>query len=305
MKEERTARAIILQTPMMPAGPMLSPYEVQARKTEQENAESIAYTWNHAISCGFTDLFIQPYVGAWLQTSSEKGTLPSWLKWATHIVESHDDDHAHHEGFWHNAKHWFVGEAAGDLGAVPLTIIMQRQFPGFMHGIRTLLEPVMGGMFKSGANRAAASWAVRRGITADAPEAKEKAAQIYEHEMSHLPQALMWNVFSFPINITAQRLSGSKASLGTLIAGKTFGAVVSNTLLIGGRAAVPEAAHKWDRWSGKHLIIPSAHALGGLFGIDKKTMEKAAANHDEGEPSSWQQRTKAAHVAETSAVRQH
>lgn len=289
MKEERITRATVLQAPLF------SPSELESQKTKQQRAEDIAYTINHAISCGVTDLFIQPYAGAWLQTAAEKGTLPSWLHWTTKIVESHDDhDHGHeHEhagGFWHNAKHWFVGEAAGDLGAVPLTILMQRQFPGLMHGIRLMLEPVMGGMFKGGANRAAASWALRHGLNADAPEAKAKAEQIYEHEMSHLPQALMWNVFSFPINIAAQRLSGSKASLGTMIAGKTFGAVVSNTMLIGGRAVVPEAAHKWDRWSSKNLIIPSANAVGGLLGIDKATMEKAASTDDDG-AATWQTRT--------------
>ncbi len=299
MKDERTTRATIVQAPMF------SPDAREAQKNDQQRAEDIAYTINHAISCGVTDLFIQPYAGAWLQTASEKGTLPSWLRWTTKIVESHDDDHGHDHGhgFWHNAKHWFVGEAAGDLGAVPLTIFMQRQFPGFMHGIRTMLEPVMGGMFKSGANRAANSWAQRHGLSADAPEAKEKAAQIYEHEMSHLPQALMWNVFSFPINIAAQRLSGSKAGLGTMIAGKTFGAVVSNTMLIGGRAMVPEAAHSWDRWSSKHLIIPTANAVGGLLGIDKATMQKAAASHGEVEPSSWQQRVVGTTPAEANAGR--
>lgn len=262
---------------------------IEAQKTQQQRAEDLAYTINHAISCGITDLFIQPYAGAWLQTKAENGTLPSWLRWTTHLVESHDaHDDAHAHGFWHNTKHWVLGEAAGDLGAVPLTILMQRQFPGMMHGIRSLLEPVMGSMFRSGANRSAQGWARQHGLAADAPETTIKASEIYEHEMSHLPQALMWNVFSFPINIAVQRLSGSKASLGTLIAGKTFGAVVSNTMLIGGRAMIPDAAHRWDQWSSKHLILPTARIVGGMVGIDGKVMEKAA-RHDKNDSSSWRQ----------------
>lgn len=265
---------------------------VERAKTEQQRAEDVAYTINHAISCGITDMFIQPYAGAWIQTKAEKGTLPSWLRWVTHIFESHDEhDHAHgHEhghGFWHNTKHWAVGEALGDIGAVPLTILVQRQLPQMMHGIRSLLEPVMGGMFRAGADRSAQAWALKNGLASDVQATKAKADEIYEHEVSHLPQALMWNVFSFPINIASQRMMGNKAGLGTLVAGKTFGALVSNTMLIGGRAVVPEAAHRWDRWSSKHLIIPTSRIVGGMVGIDGKVMEKAAS-HDRDSAPSWQ-----------------
>jgi len=280
--------------------------EREASKTQAERAEDVAYTLNHAVSCSVTDVLIQPPIGAWVQEVAEHGKLPDSLRWIPRIFESHDhhggegkhdegnhhhdehcheehhdhdshDNHAHGTGFLKHAGHWFLGEAAGDVGAVPLTILVQRHAPGFMHGLRKALEPAAGPFFRKGAHRDAGKWARQRGILVNGPEAKERENMIYEHEISHLPQAVVWNMFSVPINLATQKISGSKASWGVLVTGKVFGSVISNGLLIGGRVIAPESFERWDRFSSKHAVVPLAKAVSGVFGVDKKAIEREAA----------------------------
>jgi hypothetical protein len=289
--------------------PPKSPSEKETSKTQAERAEDVAYTLNHAISCSITDVMIQPPIGAWVQEVAEHGKLPEGLRWIPHIFESHDhpegvekhaeehhhhdehcheehhhesqDAHAHGTGFLKNAGHWFLGEAVGDVGAVPLTIMVQRHAPGVMHGLRKMLEPIAGPFFRKGARRDAGKWAIQQGVAVNGPEAKERENLIYEHEVSHLPQAVVWNIFSVPINLATQRLSGSRASWGVLATGKVFGSVVSNGLLLGGRAVAPESFEKWDRFSSRHAVVPVAKAVSGVFGVDKRSIEREAAQEED------------------------
>lgn len=313
--------------------------ELEAEKTRQQRAEDIAYTINHAVSCGVTDIFVQPGISAVVTTAHDDGHLPKWLHWITHIFE-HDHDHdepakkveaagakivgnvaeagekkavgklatelsEHGSSFMHNVGHWFTGEIIGDVGAVPLTIGVQRFAPGMMQDMRTALEPLAKPMFMGGAKHSAREWGKKNGFSADSDEVKAKEATMYEHEISHLPQAVVWNFFSFPINIGAQYVMFHKQpkDVPMMIVAKTFGAMFSNTALIGGRAAIPDSASKWDQWSGKNIVIPTTKAIGGLFGVDGETVERVAKKQAEAEGhGGWKEREEKKRAEPTTAT---
>jgi hypothetical protein len=276
---------------------LLSAEEREKVKTKEQRAEDVAYVINHAISCATTDTFIQPPIGAWVQTSEENNTLPKWLSWVKNIFESHEHhggDACNHPGHTHphmhgaapsrfrdNAMHWLRGEIIGDAGAAPLTIFVQRHAPNFMHGLRRLMEPVAGKMFHRGAERGARDWAISQGLNPDGPEAKAREKELYEHEMSHLSLAVVWNAFSVPINLAVQKLSGSKASLSVMAMGKVFGSLVSNTMLIGGRALTPDTFGKLDKFNSTHVVLPVTKVVGKAFGIDSSTVDKLADDKDQ------------------------
>jgi hypothetical protein len=280
----------------------------EAAKTPEERAEDIAYTVNHAISCGLTDVFVQPFASAGIVTLAEEKKLPKGLRWLEHIFEKHDhghghdDHHGHHHAkqsfgskLWHNAKHWAFGEVVGDVGGIIPTVLIQRNFPGFMQGVRNVLEPVAGGVFHKGAHRDARKWARHHGYAADSPEARAKEVALYEHEMSHLPQAAVWNATSIPINYLAQAgLAASKGHslprIGEFAVGKVFGTVLSNSVLIGGRALSPESFNEWDRWDSKHVIRPVIRTVGGLFGVDEKTVDRMEAKEEKLQGDDWKSR---------------
>ena len=349
--------------------------ELEAEKTRQQRAEDIAYTINHAVSCGVTDIFVQPGISALVTKADQDGKLPKWLTWTKNIFEEHDhgadghkDGHGHghdhdhphthihandckHEhsaefnlggkakkaasgfhceevpkvnvaslteelgktsaltdhghSFSENVVHWFTGEIIGDVGAVPLTIGVQRMFPNFMHSMRNTLEPIAKPMFMWGADRSAKDWAKHNGFAADASETIEKKQAMYEHEISHLPQALVWNCFSFPINLTAQFFMFDKKpkDIPMMVVAKTFGAVFSNTALIGGRAVIPDSASQWDQWSGKNIVIPTTKAVGGLFGVDSETVDRVAKKQAEAEGhSGWKSREEKKRAEPTTAT---
>ena len=197
---------------------------------------------------------------------------------------------------WHNTKHWVVGEVGGDVGGIIPTIMVQRFFPGMMQCMRKALEPIAGGFFHHGADKDAIKWGRKRGLAEDSPEVKHKAAELYEHEMSHLPQAVVWNSFSIPMNygtqlLYAQLKGHAKPTLGEFAVGKVFGTVLSNTVLIGGRGMAPEAFNHWDRLNSKHVIKP----LMGTLGIDRATIERIDREdaHRRGDDTGhWQERVK-------------
>lgn len=306
----------------------LTPAELERRKSAEERAQDVAYTINHALSCGVTDAFIQAPISEWVVRQGAKGGGFSKLfqgldrffekhdhahddhphgehyeHHASHADHPHEDGHRHHaethtspalhvhkKGIWHGMSHWLQGEAVGDIGGIVPTILLQRHVPGFMHGLRTILEPVAGWAFRSGAKRDAHHWASKNGFAPDSPETIAKEKALYEHEVSHLPQAVMWNMFSIPINLfTQKKILKSNYTWGELIVGKTFGSLFSNTVLIGTRALAPEAVHKWDTFNSDHVIKPTSRVIGSMFGVDHKTMDEAADKHV-GKDRDWQGR---------------
>ena len=261
------------------------PPELDKKTAKEQLTEDAAYVTNHALSCAFTDTLIQPPVGAFVQTQVEHGKTPKWLAWTKRIFEPPDHHnhtgHAHgpKSGFLNNTRHWMLGEAAGDVGAIPLTILTQRAFPGLIRGLRTILEPIAGKFFHKGAKRDAEHWAKTQGISPESAEVQAHEHALYEREMRHLPLAVVWNAFSIPINLMTQKLSGSKASLGTLAVGKTFGSLFSNLALIGGRAASPATFEKWDKFNSDHFIAPVTNAVLKPFDIDKDATARIVKEH--------------------------
>lgn len=194
--------------------------------------------------------------------------------------------------FTHNLKHWALGETVGDVGAIVPTVLLQRWCPGVMQGIRQVTEPLAKGIYRIGAHRDALHWGARHGLAADTAEVKAKEADIIEHEMRHLPQAVAWNVFSIPINFGTQAVMAKPGSLNTrqkftgflvkFAVGKSFGTLFSNGVLLGGRAVAPETFSAWDAWNGEHVLKPVLYGTGRLFGVDKSATDKALQRHMHG-----------------------
>lgn len=274
------------------------------KKTDAERAEDVAYTINHALACTATD-FIDPYFGKltqdWLGSRYSIGCGHDHSHDHDHDHAHHHHDHDHHHDPMHGGTlaHWWIGEVVGDFGAVPLTIAVTRNFPNFMNGIRKLGEPVLGGFFHSGAERAAKSWAKQQGIAPDAPEVKARTEAIYQHEIDHLPQAAVWTASSIALNLTTQRLIGNRAPFWQLAAGKAVGASISAGLVVGARGALPEAARKWDLFTSTHLFLPATKIVGKAFGVDEQAVERMAQKESELNPNhQWVEKIS----AQTSAV---
>lgn len=290
---------------------------LEDKKTSMERGEDVAYTINHAISCGLTDIAVQPYVGVWtinaIEKAADAGKFPSWMKWIQNLFEKpHDHDenceigpngeHIHKTpskllkspSFLQNVLHWSSAEFFGDVGAVPATVMVQRMAPGFMEDIRKVVEPMARDGFRKGAHSASLVWAERNGFNVGSAEQVAKENELYEYEMKHLPQAVVWNMFAWPTNVLLQRYvfkeHGHEHSLATIAVGKTFGALFSNVALIGGRAALPDLAHKWDQWNSENIIVPTTKAVGGIFGVDHETSERISRQHAESEGHGWKKR---------------
>jgi hypothetical protein len=265
--------------------------EIEHEKTQLQRAEDVSYTINHALSCGMTDVVLQPLIAAAFGINVGCGD-------PNHHHDDHGHDHKHDHGHTHGpdcnhhdhppakrkltfksftseAWHYFKGEIFGDFVAVPLTIGVQRFFPGFMKGLRSIFEPLLGWAFRMGANHSAQNWGKQQGLASDAPEVVARAQEMYEHEVSHLPQAVVWNMFAYPLGAIAQKMDGHHRSYPEIFKSKLVGAAVSNSILIGGRMLAPGAAEKWDQATGEKIFMPLTRKVGKLFGIEEKTMEKA------------------------------
>jgi DNA-directed RNA polymerase subunit F len=283
--------------------PRKSLREIEREKDANKKAEDVAYTINHALSCGTTDVVLQPLIAAAFGVNVG----------CAHPDHSHDHDHGHtkhhHDHpvvkpkitlktFAHEAGHYLKGEIIGDFAAVPLTIAVQRNFPNFMNGIRKIFEPLLGWAFRGGANRTARHWAQEKGIAEDAPETRAHAAEIYEHEVSHLPQAVVWNLFAYPIGAIGQKLGGHGRGWGEIFQSKLVGAVISNSILIGGRMVAPGAAQKWDTLTGDNIFAPVSKKVGRLFGVDEDAIEKANQKQRNHGSKAWAERVEAEPEAE-------
>lgn len=243
-------------------------------KSGQDRAEDIAYTINHALSCGTTDVVLQPIISAAFGVNVG----------CNHPEHHHPKQKLTLKTFAHEAGHYFKGEIIGDMAAVPMTIAVQRTLPNMMNGIRKLCEPVFGWAFRAGATRNAQRWGKDQGLTADAPEVKAHAEASYQHEVSHLPQAVVWNMFAYPIGAVAQKMGGHGRSYGEIFKSKLVGGVVSNSLLIGGRMLAPDAAQKWDRVMGENVFSPVSKTVASILGVDTTQKQKSA------EASTWAER---------------
>lgn len=253
-----------------PENTRLSPAEYERQKTTEARVEDIAYTINHSLVCSVVDVVGTP-IANW--TEKKMGVrlgLPG-------------HDHSHKVWSWS----WFFGEVIGDYVAVPVTVAFQRFAPGFMNGLRGLMEPVLGPLFRMGARRSAHNWAAKHGFATDSPEAKERERQIYEHEVRHLPQALIWTVSSTGLNIATQYAierthwfghAHTHMPLGQWLWGKGAGKLVSSAVtagvVVGFRGITPSTAERWDRWTSKNVFLPLTESIGHLFGVKKEDVER-------------------------------
>ena len=301
---------------------LLSPAEREANKTRAQRAEDIAYTLNHALSCGTNDMFIAPTISALLGV--QVGCADPTHDHGVH-EHHHHDHHPHnaHDGRTHRsfskwpakflppepspqvqaakkfdwkiyrseALHYLKGEIVGDALAVPLTIATQRFFPALMAGIGTLVEPVAAPFFRRGANASAEKWGADAGLDADAPEVVARAQALYHSEMQHLPQAVMWNVFAFPIGVVTQKMGGHGSSYARIIRNKSIGALISNALLLGGRAMAPNIAQQWDAMNSRYLIAPVTGLVGEASGLKHSDVARWAARVQSASPEEAEQRT--------------
>jgi hypothetical protein len=279
----------------------ITPEVREGKKTEAQRAVNIAYTINHALACTATD-FIDPYFGNLTQRYLGKRFSIGCGHDHSKDKHGHCKHHGlpcahphHHRDYRHqhsHLKHWWIGEAVGDFGAVPVTIATQSYFPGFMNGLRKVMEPMLGGFFRKGAKRASKKWAQTQGIAKDSQEFKEHVEAVYQHEVSHLPQALMWTVSSIAINLCTQRAIGNKGPFWQLAAGKAVGASISAGLVVGGRGLAPDTAGKWDSFTSEKLFLPTTKTIGRIFGVKNEDVDRMSGKEKQLRGESWVERTK-------------
>ena len=301
----------------------LSAQEQERQKTAEERAADVAYTINHALICAATDI-IDPFVAAWSQKNLGRQINTSWCNLTHdhgdngssghdhhdhhdhhhhdhhhhdhhhHDHHHHHHDHHHHHHDHHNVtfggalKHWVIGEAIGDLGAVPVAIAVQRHAPGFMQWVNDSLESVFGKVYQRSTQRTAANWALKAGLSPDDPQVKKYADELYHHEISHFGQAAVWTVASVGLNVASQKLiTGNRLPVSYMVFYKTLGALTSATLLFGGRAIAPGKFQSWDRWTSKHVFTPMTKTVGKLFGVDEKAVEETIQRKEQIEHRNW------------------
>ena len=287
-----------------------TPEEIEQQKTKQQQAEDIAYTINHSLYCTLTD-FLNPPINA---------ATDGYLRWLIpgcghDHSEGGDHDHDHgvhdHHHLPSNLSRWekvklaskqafskerFVqyakGEFIGDFGAVPLTIGVQRMFPNFMNGLRKLCEPIMQPLFKWGVERDNKNWAKKNHVATDSQEYKDHAAKVYEYEMSHFPQAVVWTGFSLGLN-TGYQMWADKSpipfSQKFLLKSTSVlsGILVTAGVVVAARALAPNKMHSFDTWTGEKAILPATKAVGKIFGVKEEDVERMAKKDKQLKGEGW------------------
>jgi hypothetical protein len=244
--------ALVPDKPLQPPEPTVE--SLLASRSQKSTfgkfAEDAVYTLNHALVCLTFDLGIAPAVGNWTQKYLGKRIEI----WHSHD-HGHDDHHHHHDHHGHEHHHhhhhddhfwhWFVGEALGDLAAVPVTVGVNHAAPNLARGIQAVSEPFMGPIFRLSADRQARKWGYDHGFDARSVEVQARAREIYDHEVDHLPHAFVWTAFSSIFNISFQRLLGNnKDPIWVLAASKVPASMMPLGVTLALRAAAPQTIQK-------------------------------------------------------------
>lgn len=279
--------------------------ENETQRTKEQRAEDIAYTINHSLYCTLTD-FISPPINA---------ATDGYLRWLIpgcghdhskdggHHDHHHDHDHVHGEGCTHHShdvpqtrlekvkaasrqsfsKERFIqyakGEFIGDFGAVPITIGVQRAFPHFMNGLRVLTEPFMKPLFTVGVERDTKNWAKQNGIAPDSQAYQSHASALYDYEMSHFPQAVVWTGASLGLN-TAYQVWADKSHMPLsnklLLKSSSVlsGVLVTAGVVVAARALAPNRMHSFDEWTSENAILPTTKVVGKLFGVKEEDVDR-------------------------------
>lgn len=252
------------------------PPALRDKKSRSEQfASDLIYTLNHAIVCGTTDI-IDPFIGNWTEHKFGKRVSITF-----HNHDDHDGghghehhDHHHKESAFGNLKEWIVGEAVGDVGAVPATLAMQYVAPSVMNGIRTLTEPVLGGLFWWASGRNARHWGYEHGFEPNSPEVQARREEIYEHEVSHLPHAFLWTGFAAAGNVMTQKLMTPHRYVSDMIKGKAAGSIGTLVTVLALRTLAPKTVEKIDRFNSDNIAEPLTRRIGSWFGIDNETVSR-------------------------------
>lgn len=197
--------------------------------------------------------------------------------------------HAFGHFSWRGARNWFVGEAIGDVGAMVVTIPVQRVLPGVMDSMRSVLEPVAGGFFRRGAKSAANRWADKHGMARDSQEVVDRARELYEYEMRHLPQMAVWTLSSIGLHYGVMRFLERDITVGQFARQKAATSAITAGLVFGARAMSPDRAHKWDQTMGGKVVVPITKKIGRVFGVEERDVDDFHRRQAEQEnkPSSW------------------
>jgi hypothetical protein len=268
--------------------------------------EDLAYTTLHAISCLTNDIALGPGVAAVAQTLFDKKINISCNDPSHHHDHGHghdhDHDHHHHDhghhahpttlgqrlgaarknftwkgfggAFAHNFKHWIGAEAVSDLGAVPLVVATQRLAPGFMNTLSRTVEPLARPFFRRGAERSARIYAQE---TQASPEVERQYAdRLMAHEMGHLGQVVMWNVYKVGLSVAMLMKTTGDKDWEKFFKLNLISGLVSNGILLGTRAVAPGKMQAADAWNDEHIVQPVAR----LFGLRPETTIKGAPQRE-------------------------
>jgi hypothetical protein len=209
----------------------------------------------------------------------------------------------HNHTLLQRALHWMVGEAIGDVGGAAVTIGVQRLFPGFMEGMRSLIEPFAGGFFRRGATHAAHKWADKHGMDYNSDEVVNRAQELYDYEMRHLPQMGVWTVSSVLLHYGVMKKL-ENITVADFTKQKVVGAAITAGLVFGARALAPDKAHKWDETAGRHVVVPLTKKVGKLFGVEEHEVDayhESQRRKDEA-PKRWAERVKPAATEKESSI---
>ena len=164
------------------------------------------------------------------------------------------------------------------------TLVMQRFAPGLMGTMRRGLESVFGGSFQRGSKKAAEKWADKNGLEHDSIECINRAQELYEYEVRHLPQMAVWTAASIGISYGVMRHLSPAMTLPEFARTKIVGAGVTAGLVVGARAFSPNAAHSWDQKVSEHIIVPTTKILGKPFGVKDEDVDRAVERHRDDAP---------------------
>jgi hypothetical protein len=293
------------------------PVAHEKTKTKAQRAEDIAYTINHSIACTVTD-FINPVVNTFTEGKIKGvgGCGHDHSKDGGHGHGSHSHSPAPGAKWWDRVKHsvrtsfskdrlvsWAKGEFIGDFGAVPLTIAMQRWLPGTMDRIRRFIEPVMGPLFRYGIERDSKQWANQNNVKVGSDEFKAHKRDVYEHEMSHLPQAVMWTTFSLGLNVAYQKYKDATRPITNLLISAMSGMAVTAALVVGARAVAPRKVRQFDKVTSETLFLPATKVVGKLFGVDSETVERVVKQEERLKEDGWVKKTEASATPSTQVIR--
>lgn len=182
--------------------------------------------------------------------------------------------HVHNANCGHNQKgdvslkeslkHWLVGEAVGDVGAVAVTLGIQKVAPGAMRALSQGMEHVVGGLYYWSAQRDAKGWAKAHGHTEYSQECSDYAEKLYRHEVDHLGQAAVWAVSSVALNVASQKLiTHNPLPVTQMLFYKSLGALTTSGLLVGGRSLFPNKFNQLDNVTAAHVFTPIMHLVTG------------------------------------------